>query len=204
MKKAFTMMEIIIVIVVIGILAAVVIPRTGSNQLAEAAVQLISHIRYTQHLAVVDDKFDANEAKWHQRRWILRFQENLVYTSISPNNSYNNIWAYTISSDLPNFSGHNPDLNGMALNPSNAKQYLSGGYDNVLHVEDPRSMKSLRLGETYNIKKVVFGGGCRSNVLYIHFDHLGRPMNSFTKKVHMKLLQQDGINYLLKSVLLLL
>ena len=40
-------MEVIIVIVVIGILAAVVIPRTGSNKLNEAASQVISHIRYT-------------------------------------------------------------------------------------------------------------------------------------------------------------
>ncbi|MCW8896311.1 type II secretion system protein [Sulfurimonas sp.] len=179
MKKAFTMLELVMVIVVIGILAAVIIPRTDSNSLREAAIQVISHIRYTQHLAMVDDKFDVNEAGWYNRRWMLRFQENLVYTTLAPNNAYNNEWAYTISSDLPNFTGHHPDLNGMAKNPLNPEQYMSGGYDNVLHVEDPRSMKKLRLGSSYNIKDVTFGGGCRSTTLFIHFDHLGRPMNSF-------------------------
>lgn len=180
MRKAFTMIELIFVIVIIGILAAVVIPRTGSNKLQEAATQVISHIRYTQHLAMVDDKFDSTEVGWPNRRWMLRFQQNLVYTTLSPNNTYNNVWAYGISSDLPNFAGHNPDLKGMARNPLNIQQYLSGGYDNVLHVESPLSMSKLRLGTAYNITNVAFGGGCRTNTMYIHFDYLGRPMNSYT------------------------
>ncbi|MCF6310454.1 MAG: type II secretion system GspH family protein, partial [Sulfurimonas sp.] len=58
MKKAFTMLELVMVIVVIGILAAVMLPRVASDRLAEAATQVISHIRYTQHLAMVDDQFD--------------------------------------------------------------------------------------------------------------------------------------------------
>ena len=179
MKKAFTMIELVFVIVVIGILAAVIIPRSRTNPLYEAATQLVSHIRYTQHLAMVDDKFNVTNNKWHLERWMLRFQENLVYTTLAPNNTYNNEWAYTISSDLPNYAGHHPDLNGMAKNPLNSNQYLSGGYDNVLHVEDDKSMGKLRLGSSYGIDNVVFGGGCRSNTLFVHFDHLGRPMNSF-------------------------
>jgi type II secretory pathway pseudopilin PulG len=180
MKRiAFTMIELVFVIVVIGIVSATIIPTVQRDVLAEAANQLTSHIRYTQHLAMVDDKYDANERFWFKRRWMLRFQQNLAYTTLSPNNTYNNVWAYTIASDLPNFNGHNPDLNGMARNPLNANQYLSGGYDNTLHVEDSQSMKELRLGDSYGIKDVDFSGGCRSNVMYINFDHLGRPFNSF-------------------------
>jgi prepilin-type N-terminal cleavage/methylation domain-containing protein len=74
MKKAFTMIELIFVIVVIGILAAVIMPRTGSNKLHEAATQVLSHIRYTQHLAMVDDKFDENNATWWKQRWQVRFR----------------------------------------------------------------------------------------------------------------------------------
>lgn len=76
MKKAFTMIELIFVIVVIGILAAVIMPRTGSNKLHEAATQVLSHIRYTQHLAMVDDKFDPNEATWYREKWQIRFRRN--------------------------------------------------------------------------------------------------------------------------------
>lgn len=67
----------------------------------------------------------------------------------------------------------------MAKNPLNSNQYLSGGYNNTLHVEDIKSMKTLRLGTAYNINNVTFGGGCRSNIRYIYFDHLGRPFNSY-------------------------
>lgn len=179
MKKAFTMLELIFVIVIVGILSFIAASSFQRDTLREAADQLVSHIRYTQHLAMMDDKFDPNEPQWFMRRWTLRFQQNLVYTTLAPNNTYNGVWAYTIFSDLPNFVGHNPDLAGMAKNPENPSQYLSGGYDNTLHVANSAAMKSLRLGEKYSIQDIVFGGGCRSNVLYVHFDYLGRPMNSF-------------------------
>jgi prepilin-type N-terminal cleavage/methylation domain-containing protein len=179
MKRAFTMLELVFVIMLIGIISVVMLPSFDRNNLREAADQLVNHIRYTQHLAMMDDKFDADESNWFNRRWTLRFQQTLVYTTLSPNNTYSNVWAYTIFSDLPNFSGHHPDLAGMAKNPLNSAQYLSGGYDNVLHVEDEKSMEELRLGDKYGVSNVTFGGGCRSNVMYIHFDYLGRPMNSF-------------------------
>ncbi|MBV5279143.1 MAG: type II secretion system protein [Campylobacteraceae bacterium] len=179
MQKAFTMIELVFVIVIVGILSFVAASSFQRNVLQEAADQLVSHIRYTQHLAMMDDKFDANETQWFMRRWTLRFQQNLVYTTLVPHNTYNGVWAYTIFSDLPNFSQHVPDLAGMAKNPENPNQYLSGGYDNVLHVDDATAMKSLRLKDKYGVEDIVFGGGCRSNVLYIHFDYLGRPMNSF-------------------------
>ena len=61
MKKAFTMLELVFVLVVIGILAAVMIPNMQSTALREAAIQVVSHIRYTQHLAMIDDKFDTTD-----------------------------------------------------------------------------------------------------------------------------------------------
>lgn len=179
MKKfAFTMLELIFVIVVIGILAAVFIPRFGQSNLSQAANQLISHIRYTQHLALMNDKYDANDTTWFLERWTLRIKQDLVYTGgYTPNGTYSNVWAYSIYSDKSHDG--NPNLSEIAKNPQNPNQYLSGGYNNVLHVENPLSMKELRLGQKYAIADITFGGGCRSNVTYINFDHLGRPSNSF-------------------------
>ena len=57
-KKAFSLIELIFVIVIIGILSSVLVPRFDRPTLIEAAHQIISHIRYTQHLAMVDNKFD--------------------------------------------------------------------------------------------------------------------------------------------------
>jgi prepilin-type N-terminal cleavage/methylation domain-containing protein len=82
MKKAFTMLELVMVIVIIGIIAAVIIPRTGSNKTAEAAVQLVKDIRYTQHLAMIDDKYDATDANWFKKLWQITFSGN-TYSIVS-------------------------------------------------------------------------------------------------------------------------
>lgn len=70
-KSAFTMMELIFVIIVIGILAAVFIPRLSSNHLSAGTNQLISNIRYAQHLALVDDEYNASNATWYNKRWSI-------------------------------------------------------------------------------------------------------------------------------------
>ena len=76
MKKAFTLIELVFVIVVIGILAAFMIPSTRTNPAVDAAIQLESHIRYTQHLAMIDDKFDANNTRWYRNLWKIDFAGN--------------------------------------------------------------------------------------------------------------------------------
>lgn len=55
--------------------------------------QVIAHIRYTQHLAMMDDKFNADESTWYKRRWqiwfsktgylnwILKIKSNYDYTT---------------------------------------------------------------------------------------------------------------------------
>jgi len=85
MKKAFTMLELIFVIVIIGILAAVIIPNTRSNPTAEAATKLMAHLRYTQHLALVDDKYDGT-ANAYKNRWQVRFNNN-TYSIVNENNT---------------------------------------------------------------------------------------------------------------------
>jgi len=73
MKKAFTMLELIFILVVIGILAATIIPSMRTNPVQEAAVDLQSQIRYVQHLAMVDDKYDSTNSTWMANRWQIVF-----------------------------------------------------------------------------------------------------------------------------------
>jgi len=70
-KSGFTLIELIIVIVIAGILAAVMIPRLERDNLREAANKLVRHIQYTQHLAMVDDVYDASNANWFANRWTI-------------------------------------------------------------------------------------------------------------------------------------
>ncbi len=157
MKKAFTMMELVFVIVVIGILATVVIPRTGSNRLNEAAIQVISHIRYTQHLAIVDDKFDVNDPTWWKLRWQIRFRK------------ISGIFQYAV------FSNKNKDkninINEPAIDPLTKL---------LLFYISSKPNKNMELSN-YGITNVKTTCNTDDNFAYatrlgvIAFDNLGRP-----------------------------
>ena len=67
------MIELIIVIVVAGILAAVMIPRLERDPTREAANEVVRHIQYAQHLAMVDDVYDAGNGTWYANRWKIVF-----------------------------------------------------------------------------------------------------------------------------------
>lgn len=174
MKKAFTMIELIFIIVVVGILAAVAIPQINRNSLVEAADQVVSHIRYTQQLAMNDDKFDPNDPNWFKKLWRIQF-------------SYSNAagaakgWTYNVyfdktASGNPNGSGDftNSDF---AEDPQNPNKFLTAGFQNqpINRVKEKLNPK-LNLTKTYDIKEVKFtncGDGKNRTVV---FDSYGRPM----------------------------
>lgn len=67
-KPAFTMLELVFVIVVLGILAALAMPRLDRDLRQEAKDNILSAIRYTQHLALMDDKTVPGTA-WQANLW---------------------------------------------------------------------------------------------------------------------------------------
>ena len=172
MKKAFTLIELVLVIVVVGVLSTMVSPNFQRNGLQEAANQLVSHIRYTQHLAMMDNKFDSNDANWFKGRWQIKFFNNT---------GTDNQWAYTIYSDWVGAHTGNPDKIEIAKNPLDQSRYLTGGTSGagLITYNDAKSTKELNIGIKYGIKDVDFSSGCRSTVKYISFDSMGRPFNSF-------------------------
>jgi type II secretory pathway pseudopilin PulG len=171
MKKSFTLLELVFVIVVIGIIALAVIPRINSNKLQQAAIQLVSHIRYTQHLAMVDDKYKVNDF-WFKERWQLVFQMQTSHT-------YGK-YTYTIFSDRDSVKGKppnsKPDITNdeIAIDPLNKEKFLSGG-THSLYTSDVRANKKMNLGLSYGIDSYSLSGGCSS--VRISFDHLGRPIS---------------------------
>ena len=169
-RNAFTMIELVFVIVVIGILAAVIIPNTRTNPLQEAAIQLISHLRYTQHLAIVNDTYDAGDANWYKKRWQLNFGTNVGSNSVP---------AYSIFSDTAGASTGDIQESELARNPENSLQRMTGGTTGANSLDYNHNsfvgMKKLNLGMSYGITSVGLSGGC-SGGARISFDYLGRPM----------------------------
>lgn len=178
-KTAFTILELIFVLIVIGILSVVFIPKFGQNKLSQAANQLVSDIRYTQHLAMTDDKYNSNDEYWYRRRWELAFS------------SADSTQSYYIFSDSPSLTGAydgNPGANSnytdveVAVNPANKHLYMIGvpisQFDNS---DTSRLTTRLNLGKTYGITSVsMTGGSSGSSSKRILFDHLGRPYRGST------------------------
>lgn len=168
MKKAFTMLELVFVIVVAGILASLIIPSTKTNPLEEAAVQLLSHIRYTQHLAMVDDRYDSTDSEWYKSRWQLIFYDGV---------NSNSVPSYTIFSDNPGYSG-DPSSGEIAIDPQNKSRLMTGGYSGSSQLDVTSTnfigMKSMNLGIQYGVIGYDLNGGC--NGARISFDYLGRPI----------------------------
>ena len=151
MKKAFTMIELVFVIVVVGILSAIMVPKYEQNLVLEGTQQIAEHIRYTQHLAMLDSKIDPNTANWWRRRWTLQFINNNRY----------DIW-----SDINNNT--TMDNNEIAPDPKNATRLLTGDPNNANH------NSQLNIGRKFGITNVQFGGSCQG-LTGISFDEKGRP-----------------------------
>ncbi len=166
LHSAFTMLELVFVIVVIGILAAAIIPNTKTNPLKEAAIQLLSDIRYTQHLAMIDDKFNPNDNEWYMGRWQLIFYNGL---------NSNSVPSYTIFSDNSTYSG-DPSFGEIAINPLN-NLLMTGGYSgsSTLDIRNTNfnGTSNMNLGVKYGVVSYQLSGGCSG--ARISFDYLGRP-----------------------------
>lgn len=165
---AFTMLELVFIIIIVGILAAVLIPRMGQSRLREAADQVVSHIRYTQHLAMMDDKYDTNDPDWFRKRWQIIFERPAIT---------NNQWVYSVFSDNAGAVPiANADLSEIAINPQNHNKILSGGSSSIAW-NHSRVTKELNLGRTYGITNIGFSPACQfAGSQRIIFDYMGRPL----------------------------
>ncbi len=165
MKKrndAFTMLELVMVIVVLGILAALALPRLERDIRQEAGDNLLSAIRYTQHLALMDNKTNPSDDEWQRRFWHIRFEK---YNGSDPK------WFYAISSSQD--GDGNIDDNEVAIDPANGKKMNNTNSATGIGVNDS---PSVFVGENYGVDSVVFSGGCAAaSAQHIAFDHLGRP-----------------------------
>ena len=157
-KSAFTMMELIIVLVVAGILAAVMIPRLERDTMREAANQVVRHIQYAQHLALVDDVYNAANPDWENAYWHISFRTNTKK-------------CYIVGSDR--------DTAGAVAQTESAmdpltKQYL---YSDTSCTENSENNNDLFLNTKYGISTVTLSNSCGTNQM-IAFDNYGRPLKT--------------------------
>ena len=161
------MIELVMVIVVLGILASLAMPRMERDSRQEAGDNILSAIRYTQHMALMDDKTNPNSATWQRALWQIRFSNS------------GNEWWYTIASN--NDLNNNLDQNESAIDPANG-HYMHSGNATIDSDESP----NIFLTKKYGINNVTINDCTnQSNVLgmpnHIAFDYMGRPHRSVTQ-----------------------
>lgn len=174
MKRAFSFIELIVVLIILSIIFAISIPRINNNPAKRAAEQILSHIQYTKHIAMQDDK--TNQGKdWYKKRWSIVFSDALIATNRCDVDIEKN-WKYSIYSDI-SLSGNLNSKQEVARNPMKPNFYLSPGWSGISAIDCKRVSPELNIGKKFGITDVVFKGECGKNrAKTLAFDEFGRPM----------------------------
>lgn len=79
-KKSFSLLELIFVLTLITIITASFYSNTSFEKLKDdnidiATNRLVLYLKQTRYQALLDDKKELDEQKWHKKRWTLKFFE---------------------------------------------------------------------------------------------------------------------------------
>ncbi len=168
------MLELIMVIVILGILSSLAIPRMDRDYKQEASDSMLSHIRYTQHLALTDNKHKFDKAKWQQRFW------RIVFSTCTGDNRY-----FMIGADDDMESSNNAffDRNESAIDPSTSKPFFWTSGQACPNGGDGSTSEEVFISKKYGIKTILAQGGCAgtsaTTMGHIGFDNFGRPHYGF-------------------------
>ena len=160
------MLELVFVIVILGILASLAMPRLDRDMKQEAADNILSNIRYTQHLALTDFKHSFNETEWHKRFWKFN-----VESCGSSSGLY-----FGIGSDMDDEG--DTDKIEAATDPANGKLMFWTNTASCENGGDHTVSENIFITKKYGVSAVAGTGGC-VGIQHIGFDHVGRPHVSF-------------------------
>jgi len=164
-KLAFTIIELVFVIIILGILASLAIGRMDRDLKQEASETILSHIRLTQQLALSDNKHLPNSSlNWQRAYWRIQFKN---CTKIKP--------IYNIGSDLDLSGGSDISKKESAIDPINGKYLYATCLSNSIASD---VSEDIFIGQKFGVTNVKLKGcstisGSTAN--QIAFDYLGRP-----------------------------
>ncbi|TQR30956.1 hypothetical protein DMB92_06965 [Campylobacter sp. MIT 99-7217] len=180
MSKAFSLIELILVLVIIGMLLSLMKFYPKNSDLILGAKQIINDIAYTRSLALMQESFRQDIAKdeWFKSRWQLYF--------IRSKSATDNKQTYTI------FLDKNGDGNAnigktfinldreIAVDILGANKLMNSGQSGVISKDDAKASKRFNIQDRFGITKVEFKGSCAGATRLV-FDEFARLYSPLTK-----------------------
>ena len=73
MKRSFTLLELILMIVLLGFLYTSFIPKVKVSKIDNLTNRLVLYLKQTRYQSLINDKFSNSDNLWHKKRWTLKF-----------------------------------------------------------------------------------------------------------------------------------
>jgi len=166
-RSGFTMLELVMVIIVMGIIASVAMPQMDRDTKQEGADTILSDIRLTQLMALMDYRQAFNKPKWQRSFWKFSVESCASGTGL----------FVGVGSDK-NLEG-DTDEKEAAIDSANGKPMFWRNQEECTNGGDNSVSSEIFITKKYGIKEIKGEGGCK-NIQHIGFDHLGRPHVSFS------------------------
>jgi len=161
-KKAFNLIEIIFVLILLSIILTFSIPKKQLSKIHLAKQQIITHLKYTRYIAMLDNKYHYNDNLWYKKLWNLKFlkcNKNIggIYYVIYSNTINPNRWNISKEETLKD-----PLTNNYIYSTSKCQQ------DNLYD-----KSKYVLLSNYYSINDIRISCNQTSSLGQIYFDNNG-------------------------------
>ena len=194
MKNAFTLVEIIFIIVIAGVILSVAVIKFNSKDLLKGVEMVAKDIEYTKHLAIIFDtrrvndyqiQLTENDIKEFEKGiinpvrqyWGIKFYDDYKIKENGKTKVLNN----PIYSVFKSTFNKQINLDSLAIDYLN-KQYVLGINNNKYFYEKTfKTSPRLDLRKNYGIKNIDFFGSCKG-VKHIFFDEEGVPYANETSR----------------------
>ncbi len=175
MIKAFSLLEFVFIILILGIVFNLGSLYLKKDNLLEGAIQILNDIQYTQSLAMMQEGIRVDELAIAKREWFKsRWQ---IYFIKSAATGYDQ--TYTIFLDKNGDGNANlgkTEINidrEIAVDVINHNKLMNSGQSGVISKDDEKTTQRFNLTKRFGIEKVEFKGSC-SGFTRLVFDEMGR------------------------------